>query len=94
MDLSNMNHKTSLLTEQIGENTRENQSRMNDATTSMEKIHHSTNECKKIISSLGEESKEIIGIVETITHISSQTNILALNATIEAARAGEHSESK
>lgn len=64
--------------------------RMDDATDSMEQIHRSTNECKKVISTLGEESKEIIGIVETITRISSQTNILALNATIEAARAGEH----
>lgn len=89
-NLSNMNHKTALLTDQIDENTQDNQSRMNDATASMEQIHQSTNECKKIISNLGEESKEIIGIVETITHISGQTNILALNATIEAARAGEH----
>lgn len=53
-------------------------------------IHKSTDECKEIIANLGEESKEIIGIVKTITGISSQTNILALNATIEATRAGEH----
>lgn len=88
--LSNMNHKTALLTEQIGANTKENQSRMDDATASMEQIHNSTNECKQIISSLFEASREIIGIIQTITGISSQTNILALNATIEAARAGEH----
>lgn len=88
--LSNMNHKTALLTEQIGENSQENQQRMDDATTCMNQINDSTNECKQIISTLGEESKEIIGIVQTITSISSQTNILALNATIEAARAGEH----
>lgn len=90
MELSNMNHRTAMLTDQIGENTQENQKRMDDATDSMEQIHRSTSECKKVICTLGEESKEIIGIVETITHISSQTNILALNATIEAARAGEH----
>ena len=88
--LSNMNHRTALLTDQIEENTQENQKRMDDATASMEQIHKSTNECKEIISNLGEESQEIIGIIRTITSISSQTNILALNATIEAARAGEH----
>lgn len=90
MELSDMNHRTAILTDQIGENTQENQKRMDDATDSMEQIHQSTSECKEVIRILGEESKEIIGIIETITHISSQTNILALNATIEAARAGEH----
>lgn len=88
--LSEMNHKTAQLTDRIGENTQENQRRMNEATVDMEHIHESTNVCKDIINNLGEESKEIIGIVETITSISSRTNILALNAAIEAARAGEH----
>lgn len=45
----------------------------------MEQIHNGTNDCKQIISCLGEESKELIGIIHTITTISSQANILALN---------------
>lgn len=88
--LSSMNHRTAKLTEQIDENTKDNQKRMDDATVSMEQIHDSTTVCKEIISNLGEESKQILGIVGTIKNISAQTNILALNATIEAARAGEH----
>lgn len=88
--LSERNHTTAGLTDQISQNARDNQMRMDEATGNMEQIHNSTAECKRIIGTLGEESREIIGIVETITGISGRTNILALNATIEAARAGEH----
>ena len=42
------------------------------------------------IFTLSEKVKEIGGVLDTFTDISSQTNLLALNASIEAARAGEH----
>ena len=42
-----------------------------------------------VVLKLGERSKEIGQIVDTISGIAGQTNLLALNAAIEAARAGE-----
>ncbi|HSQ41528.1 MAG TPA: methyl-accepting chemotaxis protein [Fibrobacteraceae bacterium] len=38
---------------------------------------------------LGDASKEIGKVIDTIRHIAAQTNLLALNATIEAATAGD-----
>ena len=43
-----------------------------------------------MVERLGERSKEIGEIVDTMTGIAEQTNLLALNASIEAARAGDH----
>ena len=56
----------------------------------MNEIANAVAESTQIVQELGEHSKEIGSIVETISAISEQTNLLALNAAIEAARAGEH----
>ena len=42
------------------------------------------------LRSLGQSTNEISTIVETISSISSRTDLLALNASIESVRAGEH----
>jgi PAS domain S-box-containing protein len=58
-------------------------------SSKMTLIKSTTQEGADKISALGEKSKEIGNIVDTINQISEQTNLLALNAAIEAARAGE-----
>ena len=88
--LNELNHAATVLTGQIEQNTLENRNCMAEATDNMEQIFRSTEECKEIISLLGDASQEIMGIIQTITSISSKTGILALNASIEAARAGDH----
>ncbi|WP_158553337.1 methyl-accepting chemotaxis protein [Peribacillus saganii] len=59
------------------------------AINQMNSINVTVNGLGKVITELGERSKEIGQITEVITGISAQTNLLALNAAIEAARAGE-----
>lgn len=59
------------------------------ASAEMEKIAASVTQSSEVVYALGERSKAISGIVQTIREIADQTNLLALNAAIEAARAGE-----
>ena len=42
------------------------------------------------VTEMGNRSRQIESILDTINDIAGQTNLLALNAAIEAARAGEH----
>ena len=59
------------------------------AVSQMAHIENTVNTSAAVVVKLGERSKEIGQIVDTISGIAGQTNLLALNAAIEAARAGE-----
>ncbi len=59
------------------------------AVSQMLQIEQTVNNSAQVVAKLGERSKEIGQIVDTIAGIAGQTNLLALNAAIEAARAGE-----
>ena len=62
---------------------------VHNASAEMERISSSVTQSAQMVYALGERSKAISGIVQTIREIADQTNLLALNAAIEAARAGE-----
>lgn len=59
------------------------------AVAQMENIERAVASSAQVVDKLGDRSKEIGQIIETIAGIADQTNLLALNAAIEAARAGE-----
>jgi methyl-accepting chemotaxis protein len=62
---------------------------INAAINQMTSIEQKVQVSAAVVEQLGERSKEIGLIVDTISGIAGQTNLLALNAAIEAARAGE-----
>lgn len=59
------------------------------AVSQMYQIEQTVIQSAGVVTKLGERSREIGQIVDTISGIAGQTNLLALNAAIEAARAGE-----
>lgn len=72
------------------EKTRVGREIVGNVINQMETIEKSVTVSAELVGELGERSKEIGQIVDTIGSIAGQTNLLSLNAAIEAARAGEH----
>lgn len=62
---------------------------MRDMTSKSEAVGSQLNDLKRDIEAVYGKGQEMLKMVDTITDITSQTNLLALNAAIEAARAGE-----
>lgn len=62
---------------------------IDSAVQQMNHIENTVDRSAQVVTKLGQRSKEIGQIVDTISGIAGQTNLLALNAAIEAARAGE-----
>lgn len=66
------------------------QSESQETMHAMETLKQSVSVTAERIRRLGQQSDQIVQIVQTIDEIAEQTNLLALNAAIEAARAGDH----
>lgn len=74
---------------QVADRAKDGDQTVKQAVVQMNQIEKTVNTSAQVVAKLGERSKEIGQIVDTISGIAGQTNLLALNAAIEAARAGE-----
>ncbi|MCA8997928.1 MAG: hypothetical protein KDA80_13110 [Planctomycetaceae bacterium] len=72
----------------IMQGTREGDQLSVELAKGMERIGASVQSGERRLLALGERSREIVSIVETMGNLSSRTDLLALNAAIEATRAG------
>lgn len=82
-------HTATAISNQAASTARAGVETVNEAMRQMQTIKETISRSAEVVSRLGDRSKEIGQIVDTIAGIAGQTNLLALNAAIEAARAGE-----
>ncbi len=59
------------------------------ATAMIEENQKKMKQMMEAMNKIQETSQKVVGIIQTIEEIASQTNLLSLNASIEAARAGD-----
>lgn len=65
-------------------------SRFREFAEQIKQVRQQSSVRERKFQALGQHTKEIESIVQTIGSLSSRTDLLALNASIESVRAGEH----
>lgn len=82
-------HEVMVVADKAAKAAKQGNGAVNTAVEQMTSIEKTVADSAQVVTKLGERSKEIGQIIDTISGIAGQTNLLALNAAIEAARAGE-----
>ncbi|MCL2641712.1 MAG: methyl-accepting chemotaxis protein [Phycisphaerales bacterium] len=77
------------MAQQSGDAARDGADTIRSVVTDINRVAHDIGNAAKSVEKLGEQSREIVSVVNIIKEVADQTNLLALNAAIEAARAGE-----